>query len=84
MSHPENSNQNTLIIQSVEDIQQQIGFGDLKTFLMHCYQNAQLSEQFGYTPQERHSNFYLFRHFYNHLLTLEMYYEPNLTGINTI
>ena len=79
----ENS-KNALIIDSVQELQDHIGFGDLKTFLMHCYQNAQLSEQFGNTPIERHSNFYLFRHFYNHLLTLEMHYNPDLTGINTI
>jgi hypothetical protein len=84
MSSLENSQTNTLILESVASINSHIGYGELKLFLLQCYQNAQLSEQFGTTAEERHSNFYIFRCFYNHLLKLEMYHEPTLTGVNLI
>lgn len=60
------------ILDSVKDIQNQVDFGDLKQLTMEMYQNAQLSEQFGMTPNERHENFYNFKLLYNFLLKLEM------------
>lgn len=82
--HSENSNTDALLLSAVHEVQQKVDFGDIKQLTMEMYQNAQLSEQFGMSPQERFDNFYMFKLLYNMLLLFEMQFQPELTGVNTM
>lgn len=78
-----NENQNQ-VLQAVSNAQQHHDFGELKQFLLHTFTNANASEQFGMTEQERFTNFIQFRGLYNLLLRLEMHYNPDITGVNLL
>lgn len=71
-----------LVVDYVLDLQNRVDIGDLKQLTMDLYQNAQASEIYNTTAEERFTNFYNFKLLYNFLLKLEMQFQPGMTGVN--
>lgn len=81
-------NQNTkrtqLITELITETHDAVDVGNLKSFVLDTYSDAQMSPLFGTTPEQRYENFYYFKQLYNMLLKLEMYFSADITGVNTL
>lgn len=80
----ENENQTKLITELVNQVHNTVDVGNLKTFVVDTYSDAQMSSVFGTTPEQRYTNFYYFKQLYNMLLKLEMYLSTDITGVDTL
>lgn len=76
--------QKQCIVQFVVEAQKQVSIRDLKCLATHMYENALISDQFIFNPQENHSRFFEFKNLYNLLLKLEMIFDPEIQEVNLL
>jgi hypothetical protein len=81
--YSENLEKDRLILDEIRELHNLLEITNCKDFLMHCYSNALLSDQFIGKPEEAHALFYTFKLMYNCLLKIDMYLDPELHGVNT-
>lgn len=73
-----------LVLQFVKEVKEQVDFSELKNATMEMFEAAQTSDIFNITGQQRSVNFQNFKLMYNLFLKLDMLYNPDVNGVNTL
>ena len=76
--------QEALILQFVSEVKAQVDFSELKTATLEMYEAAQSNDIFNITGAQRSVNFQNFKLMYNLFLKLDMLYNPDINGVNTL